>query len=699
MEPSTFQSLVESASDVIYRLDRTGRIQFVNEAVASILGYDPSELIGRSATSFVAPVSTNRIVSLYRRQILQASGSSYAEVPVLGKNGRLVWLGQHIHVVRDRGRVTALEVIARDISEHQRLAELQTGQRCLLELIARGKPLIEILDTLAYFLEAQVPNCSAALVVLDANGNLLRPLVAPGLADLSAQLIETVWEEKLPIPDALDAHPNDRLIVTDLRSDSLWNRVSVSETHFEYACSWTIPVLSKDRTATGILGLFHYDHLQPNEHDFRLLDVAAQLAGIAIERERMERNVRMELKRRVAERTLELEQKNRQLRQEIEDRLEAERALIRSQSLLKEAERIANLGSWSWMPGEKKHLWSDETFRIFGVSPADFEPSLRSIVLHIHPDDRRRVRELFLASAAGEERSGEFRIIRPDGEERVLEAEASLRNESHGVRLIGVVHDITEQRQLEKELLKAGERERKRVGRDLHDGLGQLLTGIGFLSKTLTQSLEEKQAEEAGDAAEITAHVENAIDHTRSLSKLLLPVELEVNGLEAALQRLRSHVENVYGITCKLKTTNYLPIPDAEIALHMYRVAQEAVNNAVRHGKPDTVAITLATSKGKTVLTVSDDGIGIPESVDRRGGGLGLRTMHYRAQTIGGSFSISRRRGGGTQVMCELPILVEESSDKIGTAGRPSVQEGTAGRRAVQDGTARRPSIRKIQPS
>jgi signal transduction histidine kinase len=94
----------------------------------------------------------------------------------------------------------------------------------------------------------------------------------------------------------------------------------------------------------------------------------------------------------------------------------------------------------------------------------------------------------------------------------------------------------------------------------------------------------------------------------------------------------------------------------------MYRVAQEAVHNAVRHGKPQTVAITLTTVRGKTVLTVQDDGKGIPEDVEKRGGGLGLRTMSYRAQTIGGKFSIARRRGGGTQVTCELPMQTEEAS-------------------------------------
>ncbi|MEX0821682.1 MAG: ATP-binding protein, partial [Rhodothermales bacterium] len=423
--------------------------------------------------------------------------------------------------------------------------------------------------------------------------------------------------------------------------------------------------VSRDRDANGVLVLFHPDTPEPGDEDFRLLDVSAQVAGIAIDRDRFERTARMELKRKVAARTAELEQGNRKLRHEVNERMEAERALRTSESLLKEAERIAHLGSWSWMPGSRALMWSDETYRIFGVDKDSFRPALFHIARQIQPDDRRRVFDLFSMGADGEVRSGEFRIRRPDGEERVVEMEFSSGGDDRSGRVIGVLHDITEQRILEKEILKAGERERKRVGRDLHDGLGQLLTGIGFLSKTLAQTLEAREDDLSGEASEITYLVEDAIDHTRSLSKLLLPVELEENGLEAALQRLRSHVEGVYGISCTLKTGTYRPIQDPEIALHMYRVAQEAVNNAVRHGKPEQVAISLTTKRGKTVLQVVDDGIGLPEGVEQTASGLGLRTMHYRAQTIGAVLSIGRRRSRGTRVVCTLPASAERHAGEI----------------------------------
>ena len=659
MNPPAFRSLVEHAGDIIYRVDRSGHVRYVNAAIRAILGYDRESLIGRRADAFIAPGSESHVRSFYARQFEERVEQTYLEVPVLAKDGRLIWLGQRAHLVQEHRRPTAFEIIARDISEHRRQAELQTGQKCLLELIARGKPLIEILDTLAFFLEAQIDDSAVAVMVLDTSGNLVRPLVAPGLSGDAMNVMESAWESNVPIVRRLDVHPNERVNVIKLSTDARWQERSASSC-IPYRTCWTVPVLSTGRSAAGVLAIFRYDERPPEEGEYRLLDGAAQIAGVGIERERIERVTRIELKRRVAERTMELEVSNRKLRREVDDRREAEHALLRSEGLLKEAERIANIGSWSWKIGKRLLLWSDETYRIFGVLPDAFNPRPLSIIRLIHRDDRKRVRDLLVAGSSGEARTAEFRIVRPDGGERIVEMETSARSASDGARLFGVIHDITEQRKLERELLKAGERERKRVGRDLHDGLGQLLTGIGFLSKTLSQSLKERGDQDAEEAAEITTLVENAIDQTRSLSKLLLPVELEVNGLEAALQRLKSHVSVVYGITCELKTGSYSPIQDPEIALHMYRVAQEAVHNAVRHGKPSKVVVTLSTRSGKTRLHVADDGIGLPEGADQKGGGLGLRTMQYRAQTIGATLTVSRRKKGGTEVYCELPANGEE---------------------------------------
>lgn len=659
MTASAFRLLVEHASDVIYRVDASGSITYVNSALTPILGYHPAEIVGRRADSLVAPGNGSQTRSHYSRQFRQSIEHTYLEVPVVAQDGRVIWFGQHAHRVVEDGRFSGFDVIARDISEHRRLADLQTGQKCLLEIIARGKPLADILDTLAFFLEAQLDDTATALLVLDANGRLIRPLVAPGLGDEAVQTIESAWDSDLPIVEHLDVHPKERVRVLDLASEPGWQHRDAGH-DLGYTSAWTVPILTTERTASGVLVIFRHESSEPQEAEHRLLDVAAQIAGIAIERDRIERTVRIELKRRVAERTLELEMSNRKLRHEIVDRLEAERKLLRSEGLLKEAERIAHIGSWSWFPGERRQLWSDEMYQIFGVKSEAFSPTLRSIVRMMHPDDRRRIHDLIVKSSGLETRGAELRIVRPDGEERTVTMQTNAAGQNGDARLIGVVHDITEQRKLERELLKAGERERKRVGRDLHDGLGQLLTGIGFLSKTLAQSLHARQDEAAAEASEITDLVEDAIDHTRSLSKLLLPVELEENGLEAALQRLKSHVTHVYGLGCKLKTDTYLPIQDPEIALHMYRVAQEAVHNAVRHGKPSRVEVTLSTGGGKTRLSIADNGIGLPKDAEKRGGGLGLRTMQYRAQTIGGTLSITRRKGGGTHVCCELPWHGEE---------------------------------------
>lgn len=658
MNLHAFRSLVEHAGDIIYRIDRCGRIRYVNAAAQSVLGYEREALLGRRASNFVAPGSGSHVRSFYARQLEGGVEHTYLEVPAVASDGRVIWLGQHAHCTEAEGRHSGFEIIARDISDHRRVVDLQTGQKCLLELVARGKPLIEILDTIAFFLEAQLDESAVAVIVLDPYGKMLRPLVAPGLSEDAVQVVESAWDSCVPLVGRLDVHPSERIRVVDLAADPAWDRHSV-DSNLVYQVCWTVPVLSADRSAAGAIAVFRFAAGPPQEEECSLLDVAAQIAGVAIERERVERTARIDLKRRVAERTVELEQINRQLRREIEDRREAERALRRSEGLLKEAERLAHIGSWSWQTVSGSLLWSDEMFQIFGVHPQTFVPTPRSIIPLVHAEDRQRLKNVFARADGSESAAAELRILRPDGEERIVEVEVGAKPDEDGERLFGVVHDITEQRQLERELVKAGERERKRVGRDLHDGLGQLLTGIGFLSKTLSESLDARGDEEAGEAAEITSLVEDAIDHTRSLSKMLLPVELEENGLEAALQRLRSHVEGVYGLDCRLKTDSYVPIQDPDIALHMYRVAQEAVHNAVRHGRPTEVGISLSTDGGRTNLRVTDNGIGMPTGAEQ-GGGLGLRTMRFRAQTIGAMLTISPRVDGGTEVMCELPASYDD---------------------------------------
>lgn len=220
----------------------------------------------------------------------------------------------------------------------------------------------------------------------------------------------------------------------------------------------------------------------------------------------------------------------------------------------------------------------------------------------------------------------------------------------------GIVRDVTEQRRLEQEVLRISEHERRRIGQDLHDGLGQMLTGIGLISKNHARQLKEDGHPSAKDAEEITDLIKEADEHARSLARGLVPVEFDEKGLEAALERLRMNAEKLFGISCSLEIIGTLQFEDATQAIHLYRIAQEAVSNAVKHGKSTKVTISLAATDQHVRLRVSDNGNGFEEDWDN-GGGLGVRVMQFRARLIGGNLEISDTPDKGAVIMCTMPIM------------------------------------------
>ena len=211
---------------------------------------------------------------------------------------------------------------------------------------------------------------------------------------------------------------------------------------------------------------------------------------------------------------------------------------------------------------------------------------------------------------------------------------------------------MTDHLRLEKEVLEISEAERRRIGQDLHDTLGQTLTGVLFLTRILEQTLASRTAPEAKDAAEIVAQVIHAIDTTRALSRGLVPVEMRAEGLMNGLKDFAHRAQQVMGIACQFEPAQPVLIHDSAAASHLYRIAQEATNNAVKHGRASRVEIRLATDGDRVTLTIEDDGIGLPDGVDPNKG-MGLRIMTYRARMIGGQLTVRRRNpAGGTVVEC-----------------------------------------------
>jgi PAS domain S-box-containing protein len=218
-----------------------------------------------------------------------------------------------------------------------------------------------------------------------------------------------------------------------------------------------------------------------------------------------------------------------------------------------------------------------------------------------------------------------------------------------------VIRDVRERKQLEKEITEIAHRERRRIGSDLHDGLGQELTGISLLLRSLAQRTKSNQQPGAGELDEIIGLVNHAIQTTRTMAMGMSPVTLERGGILSALVNLAAWTRSTLGCEVRLRRALRHPIAlDEANATHLYLIAQEAILNAVKHGDARSILVTMSTTHDVVSLVISDDGVGIA-SQPRMGPGMGLKIMEYRASVMGGSLQIKQRKGGGTRVHCVCP--------------------------------------------
>ncbi len=222
---------------------------------------------------------------------------------------------------------------------------------------------------------------------------------------------------------------------------------------------------------------------------------------------------------------------------------------------------------------------------------------------------------------------------------------------NHLAGIVAVFTDITERKYLERQVLETSMKEQQRIGRDLHDDLGQILTGTGFLCESLVRKLSNKSLPEAEDARGVFALINQAKDHTRMLSRGLSPVEIDSGGIVAALERFARTVEGIYSVSFNLDCDPSITINDRMVETQFHYIVQESVTNAIKHGRAGSITVSLKKIRGKVHLGIRDDGIGIPADIDANKG-LGLRIMQYRANAIGASIKIAKNRGKGTTVTC-----------------------------------------------
>jgi PAS domain S-box-containing protein len=279
--------------------------------------------------------------------------------------------------------------------------------------------------------------------------------------------------------------------------------------------------------------------------------------------------------------------------------------------------------------------------------------------LFMVPEEVERFKGVF-EQLGSEQMSNDYEgyLVKRDGERRLIAWSSTLLPGHNGstASVIATGIDITERKHLEKTILEVSAREQRRIGQDLHDGLGQHLTGIAFMSKVQEHKLIEKSMPEAGDAAKIVSLVNEAIHKTRELARGLLPVVSDAEGLMSALQQWAGEVEDLFKVSCRFQCFTPVLIHDETAATHLYYVAREAVNNAIKHGRARQIVIRLAADQQQGALTIQDDGCGIGD-IAPGNKGMGLHLMNYRTRMVGGSLDVQRVAAGGTVVTCLFPLL------------------------------------------
>ena len=299
--------------------------------------------------------------------------------------------------------------------------------------------------------------------------------------------------------------------------------------------------------------------------------------------------------------------------------------------------------------------WNSGAARLFGYSEEEVEGNNLSLLV---PDFYPNEIPQMLDRVKNGETIEHYESLRQTKQGEILDMSIKISAiRDSGGTLLAVSHiarDVSKRKQLEKEILEIEDRERSRIGQDLHDSLGQELTGILLRLKAHELKIRKQQcSQSARDVQEIQSLVRGAVEQTREMAKGLIPLTLQTNGLVEALQELSLYFQSMYKIAVSFRSSGFDSRLSPAIELQLYHIAQEALNNAIKHSASAVIEVSLDSDGTETVLVISDTGRGIPPEPGR---GLGLRIMRYRANMVSANLSILANEPTGCRIVCRVPI-------------------------------------------
>lgn len=331
-------------------------------------------------------------------------------------------------------------------------------------------------------------------------------------------------------------------------------------------------------------------------------------------------------------------------------------ALERQSRLLLEAQRVGRSGAWELDLTTGRLIWTSELRRLLEISAFDEEMTIERTFMFYTPASEAIVREAFHATATqGIPYDLELEVITAQGTRLWVRevCRATIRN-GQTVSLIGVLQDITERRRLAEFMANAADQERRRVGADLHDGLGQELTGLALTLQALAARSVREGPSLTDDIRHLSQLASASVASVREIAHGMLPIALRHGDFKCVLQDLARSTQRLAGVKMMVRFRgegSYFPV--GKVAEQLYRIAQEAVTNAIKHGRATRINVTVFGSPSNSRLSVSDNGTGFDGKAAH--GGMGLQIMRHRARSLGGLIDIRRGRSGGARVLCVVP--------------------------------------------
>ncbi|HXX40931.1 MAG TPA: PAS domain S-box protein [Chthoniobacterales bacterium] len=605
-------AVVQSSHDAIVAKDLNGIISDWNESAERIFGYTANEIVGKSILTIIPKDRQDEETEILRK-IRRGESINHHETVRRRKDGDLIDVSLTISPIKDRdGEIIGVSKIARDITEQKRTQRRLIEQARLLELASDAIIVRDVHDRVQYWNKGAQETYGYTRE--EALGKVTHVLLKTEHPEALAKILRKLgrdghWEGELT-HSCKDGRQLAVLSRWSLDADGSGKRKGILETNTD------ITARKRDVEA-----------LAESEERMRAI-VEQATAGLA----RVDRTSRIVF----------VNQRLCQMVGYAESEIVGKRIrdFTHPADLKKSAKFFRELvNKGKAYETEKRYIRKDGSTLWVNVSASPVR------------DNRGKTRSavaVIVDISARKQAEADLRRSHQMLEELVKQRTQALRNSN-----VELKNEITRRRGLEGQILEVSDREQQRLALELHDGLCQELTAIGFMARATALQLRHHRVLIPEDIDKIATMINNAAGNTRNISRALHRVDVDAAGFVNALQNLAAR--EIWKTPCRLKVAKSFQIDNEIAAIHLYGIAREAVINANKHARAREIVIALKRVKKEIVLTVSDNGLGLRKG-RRKTPGMGFHIMDYRARSIGGRLEVQSRRGVGTRVSCYFPI-------------------------------------------